>query len=63
MKLLIEIWTEVCAELGMECPAPHKGGLCSFVLSLCIILCHTLRGVFIPTAKVLSTSSDLTEVY
>jgi hypothetical protein len=58
-----EIWTETCAELCIECAAAHKRSLGTFILSLGVILCHTLRGIFIPTAKVLSASSDLTDVH
>jgi hypothetical protein len=63
MKRFVRIWTATCEELGIECAAAHKRSLGTFILSLGVVLCHTLRGVLIPTAKVLSASSDLTDVH
>jgi hypothetical protein len=63
MQRFIAIWTETCEVLGIECAAAHKQSLGTFVLSLCVVLCHRLRGVLIPTAKVLSASSDLSDVH
>jgi hypothetical protein len=42
------------------CTAPHKRGLCTYILSLSITLCHTLRGAVVQVAKVLRTSADVT---
>jgi hypothetical protein len=56
-------WTEVCLELCILCAAAHKRGLGTYVGSLCTILCNTLRGVFIPVAKVISASADLTGIH
>jgi hypothetical protein len=44
MKRFLEVWTVTCEELGIECAAAHKRSLGTFVLSLCVVLCHTLRG-------------------
>jgi hypothetical protein len=40
-------WTNVCPKLCILCADPHKRGLglCTFILSLGVILCHTLRCV------------------
>jgi hypothetical protein len=51
------------AELGVLCADPHKRCLCTYIVSLGVILCHTLRGVYIPTAKVISASADLTGIH
>jgi hypothetical protein len=55
MKSFVKISTATCAELGIECAAAHKRSLGTFVLSLCVVL--------IPTAKVLSMPSDLTDIH
>jgi hypothetical protein len=63
MLRLIGIWTELCAELCVLCAAVHKRGLCTYIVSLGVIISHTLCGVFIPTAKVISASADLTDIH
>jgi hypothetical protein len=61
MELFLKIWTEACAELCIECAAEHKRSLCTFALNLSVILCLNLS-VLLPTAKVISAASDLTDV-
>jgi hypothetical protein len=63
MLRLIRIWTELCAELCDRCAAAHKQGICTYIVSLGVILCHTLRGRFLPIAKVISASADLADVH
>jgi hypothetical protein len=63
MVRLVRIWTQVCAELCILCVDPHKRGLWTLILSLGVILCHTLRGVFIPTAKVISACANLMDIH
>jgi hypothetical protein len=41
---------------------PAKRGLGTFILCLCIVLCHTFRGAFVPVAKVLLPSADIVVV-
>jgi hypothetical protein len=49
--------------VGVLCADSHnKCGLGMFILALGVILCHTLREAFIPTAKILSTSADITTI-
>jgi hypothetical protein len=62
MLRLLRIWMEMCAELGVLCADPHKRSLCTFILLLGVVPCHTLCCVFIPTAKVISASADLTDI-
>jgi hypothetical protein len=63
MLRFLRIWTKTCLELYILCAAAHKRGLCTYVGSLGVILCHTLRCVFITTAKVISASADLTGIH
>jgi hypothetical protein len=63
MRRFVEVWMATCEELGIECAAARKRSLCTFVLSLGVVLCHTLRSVLIPTAKVSSASSDLADIH
>jgi hypothetical protein len=56
MLRFLRNWTKVCLELRILCAAAHKRGLGTHVGSLGVILCHTLRGVFIPVAKVTAPS-------
>jgi hypothetical protein len=56
-------WTWTCLELSILCVAAHKRGLSTYIWSLGVILCHTLRGVFILVAKVISASADLTGIH
>jgi hypothetical protein len=62
MLRFLRNWTRTCLELCILCAAAHKQSLCTHVVSLGVILCRVLRGVFIPVAKVISASADLTEV-
>jgi hypothetical protein len=62
MLRFLRNWTWTCLEFGILCAAAHKRSLGTHVISLGVILCHILRGVFIPVAKVISASADLTEV-
>jgi hypothetical protein len=59
MLRFLRNWTWTCLEFGILCAAAHKRSLGTHVVSLGVILCHVLRGVFIPVAKVISASADL----
>jgi hypothetical protein len=62
MVVFVITWTDVCDDLGVICADPHKRGLCTFILCLGIILCHTFRGAFVPVAKVPRASADIMTV-
>jgi hypothetical protein len=57
------IWAETCAEFGIICAEAHKRGLGTHVLSLGVILCHVMRGAFLPVAKVLRAAAELSIIH
>jgi hypothetical protein len=62
MVVFIVTWMDTCDDFGVICSGPHKRSLCTFILCLGIILCHTFRSTFVPVAKVLRASADISGV-